>query len=110
MLAPPLELTLPFGAPLHEVHCPACGARVLDTEAGAGCPHTLYVFLGDISEPLFVHPTLEPLLDEEGERADDDEECPPGFLEHVARVLGERPTSSALRLSITTGGMACGPV
>lgn len=95
-------LEFPFGFPVEAVHCPACGERVVGAEGAEGCPHTLYVFHSDVPEPLFVHPKLEAVM---GPPDDDVPE-----QEQVDAFLAAQPSTTALRLSISTGGMACGPM
>ncbi|MGE0713698.1 MAG: hypothetical protein AB7T09_37340 [Planctomycetota bacterium] len=100
--APTIDLELPFGLPAPDLFCPACGVLVLGAAEGAEeepCPHLLYVYLGDVGLPHYVSPGLAPL-----------DEDSPDFLDDVERLLAKRGARSVLRFSLTTGGMACGPV
>lgn len=97
-----MKLEFPFGFPLEAVHCPGCGERVVSVEGTDCCPHTLYVFHSDVPEPLLMHPRLEEVV------GSLDDDVP--LKDQVERYLAAKPSVTAIPLSITTGGMACGPV
>lgn len=101
---PSADVELPFGVPFSALFCPACGAQILGVEEHEPCAHVLYVFLSDVGYPTYVAPDLETELPDPEE--DEDAE----FLEQVERILTARGAKPALALSVTSGGMACGPV
>ena len=105
-------ITYPFGGEVPPFHCPACGALLVAHDAESEddvehCEHLRFIYLDSIDE--FTHhdgdawDIIERLQDEEDEGVESDESP----LDVVTRELAS-PT--ALRFSLKTGGMSCGPV
>lgn len=111
-----LEVEYPFGydEPLV-VHCPACGARVLDPdeEEEEECPHLLFIFSGMAQTFYHASERAERLLAQaEAKMSETEDEGDvddyPSEMDLVLRELPETTTSFVM--DITTGGMGCGPV
>ena len=102
-MAAKVDLELPFGAVLGHFYCPACGAEVMGEEGFASCPHLLFTYLDLVGEFEAVAPDLADLV--QAVRSEEDRDEDP-----VDALLGHLDSKSILAFSLTTSGMACGPV
>ena len=105
-----LDIEHPFGATSARLHCPACGTETIGGEGFAACNHLLFVFVGMAGLFDLIDPALEAQIARETERrvVEGEIELPP--LELAYELLGASSAKGLLAISMTTGGMACGPV
>ena len=92
----------PFGMAAPPVFCPACGKGIFTEDAGSLCEHVIFTYCEDFD---YVAPAYENMIsDIEAETEDAGGTIGPEAF--FARLTAK----SVLKLSITFGGMACGPV
>lgn len=89
--------------------CPVTGMPIVDEEDAYASPALAFTFLLEIGEFNFVKPELEKIYqecEEAANQADDDEDINSYdlFLERLEHLQNH------VIFSITTRGMACGPV
>ena len=98
-----VSLELPFGASFDRVCCTVCGRAIHSEKDSPGCPHIAFSYIDVVGDFDYVAPHVEKLLNEIREQDDDSDEHP------VDLLLGKIESPSMYCLSITSGGMACGP-
>jgi len=100
-----LGISMPFGGLIPDIYCPACGSVVFNSEGvQPSCAHVLFVYHDMNNEFTYVRKGLEDLLRKAEEVAEEEPEMPPEIL---ARLID---SESALCLTATASGMACGPI
>jgi len=90
------------------IYCPACGAAIYadDEEVSDRCAHVLFTYLSDTAEFDYVSPACRSVIEAVlGATADQGPD-----QDVVNQVLRRLSSTSVLGLTITTQGMACGPV
>lgn len=105
-----LDLEHPFGDTSARLHCPACGAETIGAEGFATCDHLLFLFVGIAGLFDMIDPGLETWIQRETERRVEVGEIELSPLELAYELLDASPAKGLFALSLTTGGMACGPV
>ena len=98
-----VRLELPFGQEPPMIHCPVCGKSVnVDGELVA-CDHLVYFFLTQTGEFIYLR------KDVRKQYADlkvYDLETGLGY----DRLICDYQNDSLLKMELTYGGMACGPI
>ena len=91
------------------VYCPACGMPIVEEDMDSEiCEHVLFMYSGLSGEFEHVSPDIEDLAEQAKEIADEEHSDP---AEELIKLLNERQqVNSVLCFSITTSGMACGPI
>jgi transcriptional regulator with XRE-family HTH domain len=107
-----LELETPFGAPAVDPYCPHCGVQARLDETGilqAICPHLLFVWIDLVDEFIYETPQFTELNKVWSESVDEDAEHD---LHHmsVEGFAARGYDRQLVLLSVTSSGMACGPV
>jgi hypothetical protein len=105
MSTPITPIEFPFGHPPPDLHCPACGARILSAEGSEElepCPHLSFFFVGEVHTFVFARPWVEAIettWTEAVDRADEGEgEEPPDLMAYLAE---RTPSSSLLLLELS---------
>ena len=106
---PELELELPPGLLMMELHCPACGLILLGQEDYDPCQHLLYLALAEQFEPMYVAPHFQaglPALPIDPEaRMLVQEEL--DFLELAREQIEASSSRSILRFCLKSSGLSC---
>ena len=91
-------------------YCPVCGRHLIGEDCiDDPCEHVLFIFVDSIGE--FTHyddslrEPVEKWIQDDDEFADKIEEDGKGIIDHLQQLVPE----TAVTISITTSGMACGP-
>lgn len=105
-----LTLTFPMGYEFQRLHCPVCGAPILEPGKPfeePNCIHVEWVYLEEVSEFIYVAPSVKQAIEQVDSDEDPGEDKPDHPVERLAALW-----KSATRghIEVSTGAMACGPV
>ena len=103
-----VELRFPFGLPFERLYCPACGEAIIEEDVpfeGPRCKHLEWIYLDGLREFAFTAPAIQERIDELSQRTEVDD-CF-DLCDELQKTWASNTTAV---FSITTGGMACGPI
>jgi hypothetical protein len=103
-----VELKFPFGLSFDRFYCPACGKPILEPEEpfeAPKCQHLEWIYLDGLGEFVFTAPVVQERIDKLSEEAEGDDDF--DLYEELQKTWA---SSTKVVFSVTTGGMACGPI
>jgi hypothetical protein len=86
----------------NAIFCPVCGHLIMGEDEGDKCKHVMFTYIDVVGEFLDVAPKYKEIL----RKIEEDEDVSDPFGEAVEKI--KEP--GVLFLSLTTSGVACGPV
>ena len=84
------------------IFCPVCGQLIMGEDEGDKCKHVMFTYIDVVGEFLDVAPKYKEIL----EKIEEDEDIRNPFAKAVEQI--KEP--GVLFLSLTSSGIACGPV
>jgi predicted RNA-binding Zn-ribbon protein involved in translation (DUF1610 family) len=103
-----VELEFPFGLSFEQFYCPACGKAILEQDEpfeAPKCQHLEWIYLDGLGEFVFAAPVVQERIDILSEKAKVDDDF--DLYEELQKIWA---SSTKVIFSITTGGMAGGPI
>lgn len=99
-----VEIDLPFGQDPPGLYCPMCGKPVHGENIDPSCQHILFTYLDAAGGFMYVKPEVAKIVDK---ISDDENEDSEDLLKKLMKKINRK---SAMCLSVTSSGMAGGPV
>lgn len=103
-----VNLEFPFGQLFDQLYCPVCGKPILvsgDSFEAPQCQHVEWVYLDSLSKFIYFGTMAGAILEALSKKMEDVDDL--DLREEFQEIWGG---STKMVLSVTTGGMACGPV